>query len=285
MHLKHPKEKQPEEGKDGKKKTGWGLLRGFRPLYFRMLVSYLLVIPSLFLIAVMAVHAGSDEPAQHDCNTGSEKVHSAEPDPLVIRDHGFGELVDDRDGTVYKTIKIGDQVWMAENLNYETGSSWCYDDAPENCQIYGRLYNWHTAMEACPPGWYLPGDEEWSNLVVYLDPSSNPNAVGYQSTLAGHTMKSVGTEDMPDGRGLWRSPNTGATNSSGFTGLPGGYRSLLGTFYNVNCNAYWWSATQRMGFLVWNRELKYNTGNVYRYSLLKQYGLSVRCIKKNPATR
>jgi len=91
-----------------------------------------------------------------------------------------GKLTDPRDGKIYKTTKIGNQMWMTENLNCETGKSWCYDGDDSKCQQYGRLYDWNTANEACPAGWHLPSQEEWGNLV---------KAVGGSST-AGKKLKS-----------------------------------------------------------------------------------------------
>ena len=89
----------------------------------------------------------------------------------------FGEMTDARDGQTYQTVTLGDQTWLAQNLNYETdNNSWCYDDDPENCGTYGRLYDWEAAMTACPDGWHMASDDEWSTLIKYLDPGADPNA-------------------------------------------------------------------------------------------------------------
>ena len=137
----------------------------------------------------------------------------------------YGSLTDPRDGQNYLTIEIGSKTWMAENLNYEIGTTWCFDDDPINCTIYGKMYDWHTAQVACPVGWHLPTIEEWDETIAYLG----------GSTIAGGTMKST--------QG-WNTPNTGASNSSGFTGLPGGCKSVTGSFSMIGMMGFWWSATQ-----------------------------------------
>ena len=77
----------------------------------------------------------------------------------------FSEITDARDGQTYKTVTLGDQTWLAQDLNYETDNSWCFQNDPANCETYGRLYNWEAAMNACPAGWHLPSDQEWSKLI------------------------------------------------------------------------------------------------------------------------
>ncbi|MBR2020944.1 MAG: hypothetical protein IJ939_00775, partial [Clostridia bacterium] len=93
----------------------------------------------------------------------------------------YSELADDRDGQTYKTVKIGDQWWMAENLNYETDSSFCYKDSAEFCEKYGRLYTWDAVVDVCPDGWHLPSKAEWETLIT---------AVGGRAT-AGKMLKST----------------------------------------------------------------------------------------------
>ncbi len=123
----------------------------------------------------------------------------------------------------YKTVKIGTQVWMSENLAYKpsTGNYWAYHDDNANVAKYGYLYDWETACKVCPSGWHLPSDEEWTTLIDYLGGED----------VAGGKMKAVGTIEA--GTGLWYDPNDGATNESGFSGLPGG--TGKGSGFSVRC--------------------------------------------------
>lgn len=126
-------------------------------------------------------------------------------------------FVDERDGKKYKFVKIGSQFWMAENLNYDTTEgSWCYGNEKDNCTKFGRLYNYQTALTVCPTRWHLPSDQEWNILTDYLGGRS----------VAGGKLKEAGSSH-------WASPNTDATNSSGFSALSGGYRSANGSFYDI----------------------------------------------------
>ena len=175
-----------------------------------------------------------------------------------------GTFVDKRDYQEYKWLKIGEQIWMTENMNYKTTDGcWCYDDKSSNCDIYGRLYIWETAKTVCPEGWHLPSDNEWTELTNYLGGES----------VAGGKMKEVGTEH-------WKSPNEGASNISGFSGLPGGYRNgSHGSFYGMGYYRYFWSATENNSSYAWGRKLFYKNAEVTRNRNNKSSGFSVRCIK------
>ena len=195
----------------------------------------------------------------------------SDPNPV------FGEMTDPRDGQTYKTVLLGDQTWHAQNLNYETDNSWCYDNDPENCDLYGRLYDWDAAMSACPDGWHLASDEEWSTLIHYLDPKSDPNALP-ESDIAGGMLKATGT--IEDGTGLWRSPNAAATNSSGFSAVPGGARYEDGSFVILGMHVIYWTSTEHDADSVWFRIMDYGIADIYRdnSNLTKGMGVCVRCI-------
>jgi uncharacterized protein (TIGR02145 family) len=206
--------------------------------------------------------------------------------------------VTDVDGNTYKTIQIGSQIWMAENLRttkYRNGiiienitdniqwlnnskGAWNYYNNDANNDIpYGKLYNGFAVFNSnqiCPTGWHVPTDAEWNVLVANLDPSYNPTVInGTQSTSAGGKMKSTGTQ-------YWTSPNTGATNESGFSGLPGGVRAYDGPFYEKGDSGEWWSSTEISSTsTVWYRILVYNNRDIYRASDSKKSARSVRCIK------
>ncbi len=174
-----------------------------------------------------------------------------------------GTLTDPRDAQIYNTVKIGNQWWMAENLNYDAGSgSWCYNDNSSNCATYGRLYNWEKALTVAPAGWHLPTDDEWITLTDYLGGVN----------VAGGKMKETGTAH-------WNSVNEGATNLSGFTALAGGYRHNNGSFLDMGIDAFFWSATEYDSQDAWIRCLYYYTAVAYRSSSYKTYGYSVRCVK------
>lgn len=203
-------------------------------------------------------------------------------------------FTDSRDGKVYKTVTIGEQVWMAENLAYlpsvvgpatesytdpyyyvygYDGTSVATAKATTNYQTYGVLYNWPAALSACPPGWHLPSDAEWKQLEMYLGiTSAQADATGWRGTAEGGKLKEEGTTH-------WDSPNTGATNSSGFTALPGGYRFSSGLFGSIGFTGYWWSSTEYNTNYAWARILDYDHSTVYRGNYLKGNGFSVRCLR------
>ena len=178
-----------------------------------------------------------------------------------------GTFTDSRDGKVYKTVKIGKQVWMAENLAYQpaSGNYWAYHNNAENIALYGYLYDWQTALNVCPTGWHLPTDAEWSKLTDYL--GGEDAAVG--------KLKATGT--IKAGTGLWSAPNTNATNETGFAALPGGYRNSGGTFSAIGLSGNWWSATEDGN--AWIRTIYYTDSPVERILGSKEDGFSVRCLR------
>ena len=223
----------------------------------------------------------------------------------------YAELgLHDNDGNHYKAVKIGDQVWMAENLKaslysdgtaislVESNSAWealastdkayCwYDNNSSNGNTYGALYTWAAAMNGsgssdanpsgvqgvCPSGWHLPSDAEWKELEMYLGMSqAEADGTGYRGTDEGSKLKETGTAH-------WNSPNTGATNESGFTALPGGYHDNNGTFYFIGDYGYFWSTAEFSASHAWLRGLGYNHSPVGRSYGTKQSGFSVRCVK------
>jgi len=137
----------------------------------------------------------------------------------------FGSFDDARDGKTYKTVKLENQTWMAENLNYEAEGSKCYGNNESNCQKYGRLYNWGTAMGACPKGWHLPNGDEWQILVDFAG----------GDMLAGKVLKAANG---------WDYYNSNGTDAFNFSALPGGYGYSDGSFHVVGCDGKWWSASE-----------------------------------------
>ncbi|HQL70329.1 MAG TPA: SUMF1/EgtB/PvdO family nonheme iron enzyme, partial [Bacteroidales bacterium] len=200
-------------------------------------------------------------------------------DSYKIESSEAGTFTDSRDGNTYKWVKIGEQIWMAENLKYlpsvvgpATGSEstkyyYVYDydgtsvsaaKSTENYKIYGVLYNWPAAMDGaassksnpsrvkgvCPEGWHLPSDAEWIQLTNYTE----------GDYLAGGNLKETGTNH-------WYSPNEGATNSYGFAALPGGYRYFNGHFLCVGSNSYSWSSSEDFSYNAWGFSIPYSSSN------------------------
>jgi len=196
----------------------------------------------------------------------------------------------DIDGNTYKTVKIGNQCWTQSNLkvskyrngdNIPTGlsnSAWAnttsgayaiYDNKRVNDGLYGKLYNHYAVTDSrglCPTGWHVPSDAEWTTLENQLGGSS----------VAGGALKSTATYPTS---GDWNSPNTGATNSSGFTALPGGLRYGNGDFYGMASIGYWWSSSVSSGSFAWFRVLLYNTSDIGRGNYYRSNGISVRCCR------
>jgi uncharacterized protein (TIGR02145 family) len=171
-----------------------------------------------------------------------------------------GTLADDRDGHKYKTVKIGERTWMAENLNYKTESgSWCYDGDNSNCGKYGRLYDWNTAKAVCPKGWHLPSKNGWREL----------SATAAGSKTGGVRLKSKGGWD--DGGG--------GTDDYGFSALPGGRRISDGKFRNAGKRGYWWTATGHGSAFAFNRFMYYSKEYVDEDFNFRSDAFSVRCVQ------
>jgi len=177
----------------------------------------------------------------------------------------YGSFIDERDGQEYKTVKIGEQVWMAENLNYtQKNVGYAYDKDSLYTAGYGRLYYGIKAKIACPPGWHLPSDIEWTTLTDFLGGDS----------IAGGKMKVAGTS-------LWAPPNTGATNESGFSALPGGDCDVYGNFGNMGGGACFWSSTESgsSGTVMWSRMLIFIKADITRENSSSFMMKSIRCVK------
>ena len=168
-------------------------------------------------------------------------------------------FTDKRDGKVYRIVEIGGAVWMAENLNYAADGSKCYENNAGNCEKYGRLYSWATALKACPAGFHLPSDDEWTALT---------DAVGDED-ITGTKLKS--TEGWSD--------NGNGTDDYGFSALPGGLGFSDGDFYNAGYYGYWWVATEFNTNYAWVRGMYYYQEGVSRYGNYKTRPYSVRCVK------
>ena len=215
------------------------------------------------------------------------------------------QVIDLRNGKVYNTVQIGSQCWFRENIdigvrlngsqeqtNNGTIEKYCYNDLEANCITYGGLYQWGEVAQylngasnttswspaptgnvtgICPPGWHIPTDAEWCTASQALDPTVNCSVMGETGTDAGGKMKETGTIH-------WASPNTGATNTSGFTALPGGYRHSSGNFNGLTYNNYYWMATQSSDLGARNRTLSSSSAGIFRSNDLKTSGTSARCI-------
>ncbi|MDR0518162.1 MAG: fibrobacter succinogenes major paralogous domain-containing protein [Fibromonadaceae bacterium] len=178
-------------------------------------------------------------------------------------------FIDTRDSKKYKITKIGEQVWMAENLNYEVEGSKCYNDSISYCGKYGRLYNWNTAMKACPSGWHLPSNEEWDKLYRYADGTSGTESP-YRSKMAGKYLKSTSG---------WNESGNGE-DKFGFYAIPGGFGNSDGLFGNVSNLGYWWSsASEYSSDSAYSRGIYYYYEDAYwGYDGKDDFLFSVRCV-------
>ena len=181
------------------------------------------------------------------------------PKPIV-----YGKITDARDSKNYKTIKIGTQTWMAENLAYKASSAcWAYDNNATNVTKYGYLYDWETAKKVCLSGWHLPSDAEWTTLT---------NNLGGED-VAGKKMKSTSGWNDYDGE------SGNGTNTIGFSALPGGYRYGNEPFDLMGDYGYWWSSTEYSASNAYYRYMHGSSNNVIRDNYGKTDGISVRCVR------
>ncbi len=207
----------------------------------------------------------------------------------------------DADGNTYTTVTIGTQVWMKENLkvskyrngnaiptnldnptwqNTTSGAYAIYNNDAANNTTYGKLYNWYAVADPrglCPAGWHVPTDHDWQLLTKYLDPAADTTQCC--ANIAGGMIKTIGT--IESGTGLWSSPNQDATNSSGFSGYPGGYRYFDGSFYYLGINSVWWTSTEISAESAWNRFISYDQSSFNQKNPIsgKVGGFSVRCLR------
>ena len=208
----------------------------------------------------------------------------------------ISSFIDFRDINTYKTVKIGNQEWMAENLAYlpsvSSSSAKSYTEpyyyvygyqgtsvsaakATDNYSIYGVLYNWPAAKAACPSGWHLPSDAEWKQMEMAIGMSqSEADDTGWRGTNEG--------SQLAGNASLWSNgnlKNSSQFGTSGFSGLPGGYRNYIGDFYGITSNGIWWSATEHSTLGAWRRGLHYLRTTLLRSNRSKEYGFSVRCVR------
>lgn len=242
---------------------------------------------SVLLVFITMFFAVSSCEKDEDHGPSAGNLTNGKTTALFNPDITYGTLTD-QDGNVYKTVTIGAQTWMAENLrstkyndgtdipNITDNNEWAtlttgafcnYNNTSniDSIATYGRLYNWYavnTGMLA-PKGWHVPTDEEWTALTNYLGGES----------IAGGKLKETGTFH-------WNSPNTGATNEIGFTAIPGGWRDYHGKFYSIGNYEGCWTATGYDTDCAWMRNIHNNYVEVLRGDYAdKELGFSVRCVR------
>ena len=209
-------------------------------------------------------------------------------------------FTDPRDGKKYKTTKIGNQTWMAQNLDYHGEDGYlglCYGDEPqkkirkpENCEKYGRLYDWNEAMKACPKGWHLPSHKEWQTLVDFaggddVAGKKLKSKSGWQehdfSEKSPNAPKCKWTEEEIDNRGRIKvtEHDKCTTDEYSFSALPGGFGRSNGNFRSVGSLGTWWSSSEELSKLAYSRNMFNSLELMFRESQVKSNLYSVRCLK------
>jgi len=216
---------------------------------------YLLLIMGVFIVVASSCKKDKEDDTTPPPNTNGNNGGS------FTCGNNFTDF---RNGTVYTTVQIGTQCWTAKNLAYapSSGNFWSYNNNNSNVGTYGYLYDWATAINICPTGWHLPSDAEWKQLTDFLGGTS----------VAGGKLKETGTTH-------WNSPNTGATNETGFTALPGGFRAVDGNFFEIGLRGGWWSSTEHVSSFAYYRRMENSGSGVDRNDLDKELGFSVRCVR------
>jgi uncharacterized protein (TIGR02145 family) len=189
----------------------------------------------------------------------------------------YGTYTDKRDGKQYKTIAVDTCTWMAENLKYVVpGSSYFYPRDPVHEEVYGRLYTWESALDACPEGWHLPSDNDWFNLERHLGiPASLLTTRGWRTNNNPASLKS-------DSGWLAAGPSVDAL---GFSAFPGGFRDHEGFFFNEGYFAYFWTSSGAGEEDAWYRVVTHDIPHVGRFSYSKKYAFSIRCIRYHAQDR
>jgi len=218
-------------------------------------------------------------------------VQEAVPEKVDTLSVKYDTLTDERDGKIYRNVKIGNQTWMAENLNYETDSSWCYENRPDSCSKYGRLYTWNAAKKACPVGWHLPSRAEWEQLGQTV--GSKRDSL-YEAGW--HTIEWVDAGTNLKSKAGWNNGKYGPKNANGndmygFSAMASGMVNVYNiVFEDSGINAYWWTSTVCDTSTEWNNA----TSTIIDYSYYihigkygdldvnedhDYFGRSVRCIQ------
>ena len=177
-----------------------------------------------------------------------------------ISAQAFDSIVDTRDGKVYKTVIIGKQVWMAQNLNFQADGSWCYENKAENCSKFGRLYSWEAANNSCPAGWHLPSDKDWMALESFLG------------------MDEIELLKINSWRGTDQGKRLMSDTNLGFSVLPGGYRNPPSNYNLMDLQAFFWTSTAEAGS-AWFRQFYNGSSQIFRKNRPVSWAFSVRCVK------
>lgn len=213
--------------------------------------------------SAMPESSSSEKNVSSSSEGSSNSEKSSSSVSLFNPNISYGELTDPRDGQTYRTVKIGDQVWMAENLNYEAENSFCYGDVA-SCGAYGRLYTWSAAKNACPSGWHLPRWAEWDTMTIVVGSS------------AGMKLRSITGWERTEGfhGGVYDDVNT-----SGFSALPAGGKYDKGKYGSAGKAAFFWSSDEFSEDDTYRMNLFYDDTGVSWQRISKDDAYSVRCLQ------